>query len=67
MSTYPDEETRAALWRQQVANRVEFQAELWLSLAAPPEPRQDVMDDWAPIFLWIAERRAGPTDPEDDP
>lgn len=51
-----DEEYRAALWRQQRAERAQFQLELWLSLQAPPEPRQEVLDDWMPLILWAAER-----------
>jgi len=61
------EEERAALWRQQTLNRIAFKRDLWLSLQAPPEPRQEVMDDWAPYYLAMLERQAGPTDPEDDP
>ena len=67
MSSYPSEEERAALWRQQVAARMQFQGELWLSLQAPPEPRQRVLNAWAPVLMWQAERAAGPTDPEEDP
>ena len=62
-----DEEARAALWRQQTLNRIQFQTELWLAMAAPPEPRQQVMDDWQAFFDWWLERQAGATDPEDDP
>jgi len=61
------EEERAALWRQQTINRIQFKTELWLSLQAPPEPRQEVMDDWAPVYLAQLEAQAGATDPEDDP
>ena len=61
------EEARAALWRDQQRNRVQYQHDLWLSLQAPPEPRQQVMDDWEAILLAQAERAAGPTDPEQDP
>ena len=69
MSTYPDdEEGRAALWRDQTQARIAYQSELWTTgLRAPPEPRQAVIDAWTPVLLWQAERRAGPTDPEDDP
>ena len=66
-STPSSEEERAALWRQQQRDRVRYQYDLWLSLQAPPEPRQEVMDDWEPILLAQAERAAGPTDPKDDP
>jgi hypothetical protein len=66
VSTYPDEETRAALWRQQQLNRVDYAVDLWRSLMAPPEPRQDVLDDWMPVILASAEHE-NPTDPEDDP
>ena len=60
------EEERAALWRQQQANRIQFQRELWLALQAPPGPRQAVLDGWMPVLAWQAER--GVTiDPEDDP
>jgi len=61
------EEERAALWRQQTANRIRFQHDLWLSLQAPPEPRQQVMDDWQPLLLAQLEAQAGPTPPEEDP
>jgi hypothetical protein len=61
------EDERAALWRDQLRNRVEFQLGLWGQLQAPPEPRQAVIDAWLPVLLWQAERAAGPIDPEDDP
>jgi hypothetical protein len=67
VSTYPDEETRAALWRQQTADRIAYKLQLWRSLQAPPGPRQAVMDAWSPVLMAIAEAQAGPTDPEDDP
>lgn len=67
MSSYPTEDDRAALWRQQTANRIKFQRDLWLALQAPPEPRQAVMDAWSPVLLAKAEREAGPTDPKEDP
>ena len=60
-----DEEGRAALWRQQLVNRVAFKRDLWLSLQAPPEPRDEVMNDWMPLVLAELERQ-NPTDPEDD-
>jgi hypothetical protein len=66
VSTYPDEETRAALWRQQQINRVNYAADLWQALMAPPEPRDDVLNDWMPVLLASVERD-NPTDPEDDP
>jgi len=65
-SDYPSEDERAALWREQTLNRARFQAQLWLDLMAPPEPRQAVMDAWAPVIWWLVERRLGPTNPEDD-
>jgi hypothetical protein len=61
------EDDRAALWRQQTANRVAYQRDLWLSLQAPPEPRQAVIDAWAPVLMAQLERQAGATDPEEDP
>ena len=61
------EEGRAELWRQQARNRVAFQLDLWQQLQAPPEPRQAVLDAWAPVLLAQAEHEAGPTDPEEDP
>jgi hypothetical protein len=60
------EEERAALWRQQQATRVQFQRDLWLSLRAPPAPRQAVLDGWQPVIAWQAERDVV-TDPEEDP
>jgi hypothetical protein len=61
------EEERAALWRQQTLNRIEFETDLWLSLQAPPEPRAEVFDDFEPLIAYIAQEQAGPTDPKDDP
>ncbi len=66
MSSYPSEEERAALWRQQVRDRIAFRQRLWESLRAPPGPRQAVLDAWAPVLAWQAERGIT-TDPEDDP
>jgi hypothetical protein len=62
-----DEEARAAAWRQSTINRVNYAADVWASLQAPPEPRQAVMDAWSPVLLAQLEAEAGPTDPEDDP
>ena len=65
-TTDPTEEARAALWRDQQANRVAFKSNLWLELQAPPEPRQQVLEDWSPIVLANLEAQ-NPTDPEEDP
>lgn len=61
------EEERAALWRQQTANRVAYQTTLWTTgLRAPPEPRQAVLAAWQPVILALLEAK-NPTDPKDDP
>lgn len=67
MSNGLSEDERAEAWRQSVRNRIAFQRDLWLQLQAPPEPRQAVLDAWAPVILAQAERAAGPTEPEEDP
>jgi hypothetical protein len=68
VSTYPSEDDRAALWQQQTRDRVQFQMYLWTTvLAAPPGPRQAIIDGWAPVILAQLEDQAGPIDPEDDP
>lgn len=59
------EEGRAAYWQQQQRDRIAYQHELWLSLQAPPEPRQRVIDAWMPLTLAIAERGIE-IDPKDD-
>jgi hypothetical protein len=61
------EDERAALWRQQTTNRIEFKTNLWLSLQAPPEPRQQVLDDWEAFIMFIAQQEAGWQDPALDP
>jgi hypothetical protein len=61
------EEERAALWRQQTANRIAFKTALWTTgLRAPPEPRQAVLDGQTPLLLAALEAQ-NPTDPKDDP
>lgn len=62
-----DEESRAALWRQQWQNRVAYRNYLWLNvLRAPPGPRQDLIAAWMPVILGAAEKQAGPIPPEYD-
>lgn len=60
------EEARAEAWRADVRARVEYQLGVWRSLQAPPGPRQAVIDGWAPVIAWQAERQIE-TDPEEDP
>jgi hypothetical protein len=60
------EDERAALWRQQTANRIRFQRNLWLALQAPPGPRQAVLDGWMPVIQWQLERGVY-VNPEEDP
>ena len=65
--SYPTEDERAALWQQQVLNRIGFQTDLWISLMAPPDPRAEVLADFEPLIMFAAQEQAGWTDPEDDP
>jgi hypothetical protein len=61
-----DEEARAALWREQTAERIAYQAGVWRSLMAPPGPAAAVRAAWAPIVQWQAERDIE-IPPEEDP
>jgi len=60
------EEARAAQWRDDVRARIAYQRDVWRSLQAPPGPRQRVLDEWAPVIAWMAERGVY-IDPEEDP
>lgn len=66
MSQPLDEEARAALWREQRSARIAYQLGVWHALQAPPGPRQAVIDGWAPVLAWQAERDVY-IDPEEDP
>lgn len=58
------EEARAALYREQQARRVQFQSELWSSLAGPPVVFQAFMSRWQPLIDYLAERDETEVDPE---
>jgi hypothetical protein len=61
-----DEEARAALWREQQAERIAYQASVWRALQAPPGPAAAVREAWAPVIAWLAERDVY-IPPEEDP
>lgn len=61
-----DEEARATLWREQAAQRVAFQTELWGRLAGSPQAYAAFMARWQALILWLSERQEPATDPEDD-
>lgn len=59
MPVITDEEERAALHRQQAANRAAFQKALFASLAGDPEAAARVKEGWQPIIDARAEARDG--------
>jgi hypothetical protein len=63
----PDDEARAALWREQQRRLLAYQAELWHSLAGSAAARQALMDAWGPIIAWQLEREEPDLGPEDYP
>lgn len=64
-----DDDTRAALWRQQRINRLTYQAQLWRGMAGDPAARAALHAAWAPLELWMLERQQPDLDPqtESDP
>jgi hypothetical protein len=66
VSQAQDEEARAALWREQTAERIAYQRDVWLGLQAPPGPAAAVRAAWAPVVAWQAERDVY-IDPKEDP
>lgn len=50
------EEARAALYRAQQARRVQFQSELWSSLAGSPVAHRAFMARWQALIDYLAER-----------
>lgn len=55
-----DEETRAALWREQQRRRARFQAGLQRSLAGSPAARAALMASWQPLIDKLAEAQQPP-------
>jgi hypothetical protein len=51
-----DDETRAALWREQQQRRVAFQAKLYAGLAGDPAAHAAFRERWKPLILFLGER-----------
>jgi hypothetical protein len=62
-----DEEYRAALWREQVRRRQEFQLDLWNALGGDPARRAALQAAYEPLLAWALEQQMPELDPEDDP
>lgn len=58
------EEARAQLWRAQQSRRVQYQTQLWRSLAGAPGAIQALRARWSPVTNWLAERDEPGVDPE---
>jgi hypothetical protein len=66
MTPTPEEivaaESRARLWRRQQARRVQFQRQLWNSLAGSPSALRGLHLRWAPVVEYLRERDMPPSD-----
>jgi hypothetical protein len=55
-----DEEARAALWRSNQVARRQFVGNRFLGIKAKSDAiEKQVMDDWEPVLMAIAENRVG--------
>jgi hypothetical protein len=61
-----DDETRAALWREQQQRRVAYQSQLYKSLAGDPAAWSAFHDRWAPLIEWLGERDQPTVSPEEE-
>jgi hypothetical protein len=60
------EEARAALYREQRAQRGAYQAALWHDLSGSRAALDDLYARWQPLIDYLFERDMPPVEPEDE-
>lgn len=59
-----DDDTRAALWREQQRRRVNYQARLVSELAGSRTADAELRARWEPLVAWLHERQEPEVPPE---